>query len=247
MSGSQHRKPEGKVSLLERSQDRSNLARAYAALLKSYGRQASHYDRYWRHYNEATLAATLAAIPPWRGGKPARLLDVGCGTGLLEEALRKLYPGAQMVGVDISWAMLRQARRKGRVPGAETWMNAAAEELPFASRSFDGLVCASSFHYFREPGQVLEEFRRVLIPSGWLVLTDWCDDYLACKICDRFLRVVDRTHFRMYGWKQCEEMLTPAGFGIEVTRKFKISWLWGLMLFRARALDSPKSNAAMAA
>jgi hypothetical protein len=66
------------------------------------------------------------------------------------------------------------------------------------------------------------------------VLTDWCDDYLACKILDRILRVVDRAHFRTYGLKQCEDLLTELGFQIEMARRFKIDWLWGLMTLQAR-------------
>lgn len=204
----------------------------YDPVVKSYAWQAPRYDRLWSHYNQATLRATMEVIPWERLG---RVLDVGCGTGLLEEAAGRHHPETHLVGIDISPAMLEQARRKLAATVPVVFVNAAAEALPFASGSFDAVVCANSFHYFRQPMRVMDEFRRVLRPGGWLVLTDWCDDYLACKICDWVLRVVDRAHFRMYGMKQCEELLTARRFQVDLSRRFKIGWLWGLMTHRARA------------
>lgn len=204
----------------------------YNAVVKSYAWQAPRYDRLWKHYNQATLRVTVEAVP-WESLGFA--LDVGCGTGLLEEVAQRLHPETRLIGVDISPAMLAQARRKLAGVGQAGWVQALAEELPFADGSFDAVVCANSFHYLRRPLRALEEFRRVLRPGGWLVITDWCDDYLACKICDWVLRVLDRAHFRMYGMNQCIELLTRSQFQLDLSQRFKIDWLWGLMTHRARA------------
>jgi ubiquinone/menaquinone biosynthesis C-methylase UbiE len=206
--------------------------KGYKPLVRSYARQAESYDRRWRRYNEATLQATTEAMP-WGGLR--HVLDVGCGTGLLEQDIQGLRPETQIIGIDIAPAMLNQARRKFGADAPVFFVNAVAENLPFASGSFDAVVCANSFHCFRQPSRVLSEFRRLLCPGGWLVLTDWCDDYLACKVCNWVLQVVDRAHFRMYGMRQCRELLTHAGFHVDLARRFKIDWLWGLMTHRARA------------
>ena len=71
--------------------------------------------------------------------------------------------------------------------------------------------------------------------GGWLVVTDWRDDYLACKVCDWVLRLVDPAHFRMYGMKQCQALLAEAGFHLDRAQRFKVDWLWGLLTHRARA------------
>lgn len=203
----------------------------YRHLTRSYARDAPKYDRHWRRYNDATLRATVALVP-W--DQVRRLLDVGCGTGLLEEAAQQLDPHLRVVGADISLPMLQQAIRKFEHRTPLSWANALAEDLPFASGAFDCIVCANCFHYFRRPLRALEEFRRVLVVGGQLVLIDWCDDFLACKICDFVLRVADRAHFRVYGLEQCEGLLQQVGFDIQQAQRFKIDWLWGLMAVRAR-------------
>lgn len=208
--------------------------RQYIPLLRSYARQAPRYDQSWWHYNRATLTATVRALPQ---EKLLRTLNVACGTGLLEQSTTNLLHQAYMVGLDISPDMLEQARRKLGVTCQVGWVNGQAESLPFSSGSFDLLTCANSFHFFRDPGRVVGEFQRVLRRGGWLVLTDWCDDYLACKICDRVLRVLDPAHFRTYGLERCKELLTSNGFQIDRSRRFKIDWLWGLMTVRARTCE----------
>ena len=103
------------------------------------------------------------------------------------------------------------------------------------------MVCNNSFHYYRHPVQVLQEFRRVIRPDGCLVLADWCRDFPANKICQWALRVADRTGIHRYGLERCYGMeefralLTDAGFQIEKSRCFEVDWGWGVMVYRARA------------
>lgn len=207
-------------------------AGSYEGLLESYARQAPLYDQRWRHYTDATLHATIEATP-WE--EIEQVLDVGCGTGLLEERVRELHPGTRFTGTDLSPVMLRRARTKLGASELVRWIQAKAEDLPFRGAHFDAVLCANCFHYFRQPVLALAEFRRVLRPDGWLILTDWCDDYVACKICNWYLRVADPAHFRMYGLRRCKTMVAEAGFRVEQARRFKIDWLWGLMMLRARS------------
>ena len=68
----------------------------YRPLVRSYARYAPKYDRRWWSYNEATLTATVEAIPRER---ILRMLNVGCGTGLLEQAVKDLLPGTHVIGM----------------------------------------------------------------------------------------------------------------------------------------------------
>lgn len=199
-----------------------------SAVLKEYSRVARGYDRRWAFYVDTTTRETLRRLAL----RPSdQMLDVGCGTGTLLEALGRNFSGVRLCGLDPSAEMLALARQKlgPAVPLARGW----GEAMPFADDTFDVVVSCSVFHYLRGPLQALQEMRRVLRAGGRLVLTDWCDDYLACRACDLYLRWFDPAHFRVYRQLECHQLLVSAGFNSIHTERYKINWLWGLLTARA--------------
>lgn len=208
---------------------------AQEAVRKEYARLAAGYDRRWAGYVTASVRETLRRLD-LRSGE--RLLDVGCGTGVLLDAVRRAAPGVRIVGVDLSPEMLSVAahrlglatRLPAAPPQAAPLLAAAdAARLPFAPGIFDAVVSSSSFHYWRRPEVGLAEVARVLRLGGRLVITDWCDDFLACRICDLVLRLVDPAHRRAYGSRECAAFLARAGYTTPVVERYKLNWLWGLM------------------
>jgi SAM-dependent methyltransferase len=90
-----------------------------------------------------------------------RLLDVGCGGGLL---LRDAADaGASVTGLDHSKEMVELARK--RAPGAEVVLG-EAERLPFADAAFTAVSMSVVFFFFADPVAVLRECARVLEPGG---------------------------------------------------------------------------------
>jgi ubiquinone/menaquinone biosynthesis C-methylase UbiE len=162
-----------------------------------------------------------------------RILDIACGTGALERLLLTRWPSLHIVGTDLSPGMLRQAAAKKEDADA-SWVLAEAARLPFADGSFDYAVCANSFHYFRRPLTALQEAHRVLRPQGRLVLIDWCDDYLSCKLCSMWLRRTDPAFCRTYTRRACATWLEQAGFDILQSEHFRVRWIWGMMRFVCR-------------
>ena len=77
--------------------------------------------------------------------------------------------------------------------------------------------------------------RRVLVPGGRLVITDWCDDYLSCRLCGLYLRVRRRPFARIHDSAALKRMLEEAGFTLVDVERYKIDWLWGLMTARGEA------------
>lgn len=92
-------------------------------------------------------------------GLPRPWLEVGVGGGRFARAL-----GVD-VGVDVAWAPLVRARRRGIVV-----VQAAGELLPFADASVGAVLAVVTLCFVQDPAAVLAEARRVLRPDGALVL-----------------------------------------------------------------------------
>ena len=197
-------------------------------VVEEYARLAPEYDAKWAFYVEATTRETLSRLDL----RPAdRLLDVGCGTGSLLQRLCRQHPAAQLTGVDPVPEMLAVARR--RLPPEILLHEGWAEQLPFEEGRFEVVLSCNVFHYVRQPAAALREMSRVLSPGGRLVLTDWCDDYLACRICGLCLRLFSPAHFKVYRERECLSLLQETGHRDVDVDRYKISWLWGLMTARA--------------
>ena len=199
----------------------------YQAVVAEYARIAGRYDRKWSFYIEATIQETIARLPL---GEEDRLLDVGCGTGALLYRLAAVHPATRLVGVDPVPAMLKVARRK--LPFDIALHEGWAEQIPFADAQFDLVVSCSMFHYVARPLDALIEMRRVLRPGGQLVLTDWCGDYLMCRLFERYQRLRAHAHARTYRTHECARMLKESGYAAVQIETYKINWLWGLMTAR---------------
>ncbi|MDP8972988.1 MAG: class I SAM-dependent methyltransferase [Actinomycetota bacterium] len=112
---------------------------------------------------EIEIIADLVQVE--RGG---RYLDLGCSAGLYTRSLAaRLGDSGDVVGIDISPSMLKEATRRARkLDVAPSFARADAENLPFADASFTGVVCGGSLNEFGDPARTLRERRRVLEPGG---------------------------------------------------------------------------------
>ncbi|MDA3921141.1 MAG: methyltransferase domain-containing protein, partial [Salinisphaera sp.] len=185
---------------------------------------ASRYDSKWSFYIEATTRETIARLPL---SADDRLLDLGCGTGALLHRLSAIHPINQLVGVEPVPEMRALARRK-LLPAIELY-EGWAERLPFADAQFDIVVSCNMFHYIEQPLDALAEIQRVLRPRGRLVITDWCGDYLACRLFERYQRLLGRAHARIYRVHDCLRLVEQAGYKAVEIDTYKLNWLWGIM------------------
>ncbi len=114
------------------------------------------------------LALTARALGHCAFGAGARVLDLGCGTGVTVDYLRgSLALGA--IGVDSSRkALERGAQRNAALP----LVQGSGSDLPFASGSVAAILAECSLSLMPERERVLAECWRVLAPGGRLVVTD---------------------------------------------------------------------------
>jgi len=130
---------------------------------------AENYERFFVPAIGGPVARDLVATATLRAGE--RVLDVGCGTGIVARlAAEKLKGSGAVAGLDVNPGMLAVARAvTPRALGID-WYEANAEAIPLPDGSFDVVLCQMSLQFI--PGRVsaLREMRRVLAGGGRLVL-----------------------------------------------------------------------------
>jgi SAM-dependent methyltransferase len=119
-----------------------------------------------------------------------RVLDLGCGDGLLLELLSR-RAGRRLAGVDLSAHSLAPARRRPALAGA-TLTQGRAQELPFADDSFDACVSHLALMLMGEIEQVAAEVARVLVPGGTLACV-MGGGAVGGEAFERFLTLLRRT------------------------------------------------------
>jgi SAM-dependent methyltransferase len=104
----------------------------------------------------ARFLARVAGLVEAHG--PGRILEVGCGEGVVIQYLSGRVPGARLDGVELDAGAL--ARARARCPAAAL-VRADVYELPFRSRSYDLVVCLEVLEHLADPARALREIRRV--------------------------------------------------------------------------------------
>jgi ubiquinone/menaquinone biosynthesis C-methylase UbiE len=102
----------------------------------------------------------------------ARVLEVGCGTGVLTRVIAR-WPGVgEVVGVDSAPSLLSKARTLAADLPNINFEEADARSLRFDPQSFDVVLFDSTLSHVPEPERALAEAHRVLRPLGWLATFD---------------------------------------------------------------------------
>jgi len=130
---------------------------------KGFHRQAAEYDQH-AVVQKRVVANLDRMIGNHCSNSPARLLDVGCGTGSLTLAMKKRYPDSRVYGLDLALNMTLKAA--SRLGSGATFVNADAEQLPFKNGAFDLVVSASTFQWAKSLESCFREACRVLSEGG---------------------------------------------------------------------------------
>jgi SAM-dependent methyltransferase len=109
---------------------------------------------------DETVAFVLAHI----GQPPLRILDVGCGTGLVASRLQAR--GYKVVAIDESAELVQQTRSLGVDAHLATWPS-------FVDTSFDVVLFARSLHHIQPLAAAVEHAHRLLVPSGLVIVDDF--------------------------------------------------------------------------
>ena len=101
------------------------------------------------------------------------MLDIGCGAGeTTRDAARAAAPG-RVLGIDVSEALLEQARRRSEGLANVSYVLADAQTHPFPDREFDVAISRFGTMFFADPAAAFANVGRALRPRGRLVMLIW--------------------------------------------------------------------------
>ena len=148
-----------------------------------------------------------------------RVLDIGCGLGDDARMIAKvLTEGGSVAGVDRSWALISEARRRSEGSDLPVdFLVGDAHHLAFSESSFDCCVAERVFQHLADPRQTLGEIIRLTKPGGRVLVTDPDWGTLTVDSSDRnlTLRITQAISDRVIrnGWvgRQLAGMFVTAG------------------------------------
>jgi len=133
----------------------------------------------------------------------SKVLDAGCGTGLLSLELED--KGCEIHGIDVSKVAIEKAKK--HVPDGK-FVQGFLEKLPYGDKEFDAVCCSQTLEHLRDPALVLKEMYRVLRDGGLMLVTMPIQNLLA-----------DRLHLHIFGLYEVIELFE------QIDNNFKVGWI----------------------
>jgi len=183
-----------------------------ARVRDAYDRYADRYDRETVWYDRVMLGDGRSWVCSRARG---RVLEVAVGTGL---TLPHYPAGTDLVGVDLSLAMLHRARDR-RVSARVRLVEADATRLPFGAATFDTVVCTLGLSSIPDDRAAVSEMARVLRDGGSLVLLGHvAADRPLARIAQRLLQRLADTRAPDTQARQVVPHLAAAGLTVQSRR-----------------------------
>lgn len=181
-----------------------------ARVRRAFSRAAPAYDAIatLQHQVEAQLLDRLELLKE----APLRVLDVGAGPGRASAAMRKRFPKAEIIALDLALPMLREAKARAGWWKPFRRICGDARALPVADQSIDLLFSNLCLQWCEDLEVVFDEFRRVLRPGGWLLFSTFGPDTLT-ELRQSWAAVDDAPHVNVFiDMHDIGDRLLAAGF-----------------------------------
>ncbi|AQS85558.1 MAG: class I SAM-dependent methyltransferase [Acetobacter aceti] len=187
-------------------------------IVDQFTRWAKPFAELAIHAEAESMAQTLAACAVTRDMK---VLDVACGPGIIACELARV--GAEVTGIDLTPAMIEQARLRADREGVMVEYHIGnALHLPFQADSFDRVVTRYSFHHMQAPREVLAEMVRVCRPGGRIIVIDATPAEECQEGYDRAETLRDPSHTSALTLHQLLSLGTDAGLSPVMMHQYRL-------------------------
>jgi ubiquinone/menaquinone biosynthesis C-methylase UbiE len=204
---------------------------------------AYQYYKYVQRFR--THRGITSALISAMTSDPERILDFGCGPGNSTALLSKCFPGAQLIGLDWSRAMIKIAEEVARPADNISFLCGEIGELASELADFDVVTCNNSFFHVEDKGRLLADMHRLMRSGGKLAFTMYdsvfrpADDmtwpYAAHATDDLMQVVLDSLRHEGYpllSRKEEREVMTEHGMAeLFTSHGFKV-WCSGVLRLR---------------
>ena len=145
----------------------------------------------------------------------ARVLDVGCGLGAIDVLLVERFGAARVTGIDVEAPLVARATTRVEAAGLADRVSirmVSPGRFPFEDAAFDVVFSKDSMLHIPDKRALYEDIHRVLVPGGWMVLSDWFGNGLEPTVAMReWLDVVGLT-FRLTSIEASAALVEACGF-----------------------------------
>ncbi len=149
----------------------------------------------------------------------AYILDSGSGTGVLSRFLHDMRKDVTFILLDPAPGMLKYA------PGFTAKVLGMAESLPFRERSLAAVMIGDAFHHFNDTDRAVTEMRRVLGPSGMLLIFEIDPEKVVGRFITRMEKILGEPA-RFYSPRELKAKLEANGFSCRISR---YTWRYALV------------------
>ena len=171
-----------------------------------------------RHHEKLTLwGLTKITV-----GSEFVVLDVGCGGGKTVNRLAQLAPHGKVLGIDYSPDMVEFSKRINKTLIAENRVEiieGAVEKMVFSDGFFDLETAFETYYFWPNLADAFKEIRRVLKPSGKLLLVN------ELKYGATPMKVIEETHVKLYPLEEIQTLMQSTGFiGVQIFAEANSDW-----------------------
>lgn len=158
-------------------------------IVDQFSKQAIPFSQIPGHFDAVQLLVEMSGV-----GSDDDVLDVACGPGMV--ACEFARHARQVTGIDITQAMIEQARKRQRQQKLENldWAVGDAVPLPYTDNSFSLVLTRYSFHHLLAPERALAEMIRVCRPGGRVMVADVAMERDKSAAYDRLEIMRDPSH-----------------------------------------------------